>query len=210
VLARDVADQLLDEHRLAEAGAAEQADLAAAHERRDEVDHLDAGLEDLHRRLQRVEGRRVAVDGPALNVVRGLLALVDRLAEDVEEPPQRRLADGNGDWRAGVDHVDAARNPVGRVHRDRADPVVAEVLLHLRDQPDRRLVVALRELDPQGGVDLGQPLGEDGIDDDALDLDDLADVLLLAAVLVRHVSPGEAVRVTSPGRGETACPGPGV
>ena len=26
--------------------------------------------------------------------------------------------------------------PVGRVHRDRADAVVAEVLLHLRDQVD--------------------------------------------------------------------------
>ena len=42
VLLGDVVDQLLDQHRLAEAGAAEQADLAAAHERRDQVDDLDA------------------------------------------------------------------------------------------------------------------------------------------------------------------------
>ena len=50
VLQRDVVDQLLDQHRLADAGAAEEADLAAAHVRRDQVDHLDARLEDLHLR----------------------------------------------------------------------------------------------------------------------------------------------------------------
>jgi hypothetical protein len=66
----------------------------------------------------------------------------------------------------------------------------------------------LRELDPQSGVDLGQPLGEDSVDDDALDLDDFADVLILAAwsgmgLLERRF-------VTCPGRGETACPGFGV
>ncbi len=42
-----VVDQLHDDDGLADAGAAEQADLAALHERRDEVDDLDAGLEDL-------------------------------------------------------------------------------------------------------------------------------------------------------------------
>ena len=47
VLAGDVVDQLLDQHGLADAGAAEQADLAAADVRGDQVDHLDAGLEDL-------------------------------------------------------------------------------------------------------------------------------------------------------------------
>src|SRR4029079_17867721 len=47
VLLRDVVDQLLDQHRLAEAGAAEEADLAAADEGRNQVDDLDPGLEDL-------------------------------------------------------------------------------------------------------------------------------------------------------------------
>src|SRR5919206_36427 len=64
VLARDVADQLLDQDGLAEAGAAEETNLAAAHERRDQVDHLHSRLEDLHGRLQRLERRRVAVDRP--------------------------------------------------------------------------------------------------------------------------------------------------
>ena len=200
VLARDAADQLLDQHGLAEAGAAEEADLAAAHERRDEVDHLDAGLEDLHRRLQLVERRRVAVDRPALRVRGELLAMVDRVAEHVPEPAERLLADRDGDRRAGVDHVDAARDAVGGVHRDRADTVVAEVLLHLCDQ----VAFAVRALDLERGVDLGQPVREDGVDHDAANLDDLADVL--AVVLVRHVSPGEVVRVRCRGRAARGGP----
>ena len=43
--------------------------------------------------------------------------------------------------RAGVDDLGAARQAVGRVHGDRADAVVAEVLLHLADE---RLPVQLR------------------------------------------------------------------
>ena len=62
----DVVDQLLDEHRLADAGAAEEADLAAARIGREQVDDLDAGDEDL--RLGRLVdiGRRLLVDGAPL------------------------------------------------------------------------------------------------------------------------------------------------
>ena len=44
---RDVVDQLHDEHGLADARAAEQADLAALGVRREQVDDLDARVEDL-------------------------------------------------------------------------------------------------------------------------------------------------------------------
>ena len=47
VLLGDVADQLLDDDGLADAGPAEDADLAALLERADQVDDLEAGLEDL-------------------------------------------------------------------------------------------------------------------------------------------------------------------
>ena len=43
----DVVDQLLDDHGLADAGAAEQADLAAFQVGCQQVDHLDAGDQDL-------------------------------------------------------------------------------------------------------------------------------------------------------------------
>jgi hypothetical protein len=42
-----VVDQLHDDDGLPYSGASEQADFSALHERRDQVDDLDAGLEDL-------------------------------------------------------------------------------------------------------------------------------------------------------------------
>ena len=62
VLLGDVADQLLDDDRLAHAGAAEDADLAALGERRDQVDDLEAGLEHLGRGRQLLEVGGGAVD----------------------------------------------------------------------------------------------------------------------------------------------------
>ena len=58
VLLGDVADELLDDDGLADAGAAEDADLAALREGADEVDDLDAGLEDLGRGRLLLERRR--------------------------------------------------------------------------------------------------------------------------------------------------------
>ena len=47
MLLRNVANQLLDHHRLTNAGAAEDADLSALLEWADKVDHLDASFEEL-------------------------------------------------------------------------------------------------------------------------------------------------------------------
>ena len=57
VLGGDVADELHDDDRLADAGAAEEADLSALGVGRDEVDDLDARLEDLGARALVLEGR---------------------------------------------------------------------------------------------------------------------------------------------------------
>ena len=59
----DVVDQLHDQHRLADAGAAEQADLAALGVGRQQVDDLDAGDEDLRFGRLVGEGGRRLVDG---------------------------------------------------------------------------------------------------------------------------------------------------
>ena len=134
----DVVDQLLDQDRLADAGAAEEADLAAAYERGEQVDDLDAGLEDLdlRREVARTSGGSRWIGQRSTSSA--VAPLVDRLADDVPDPAERRVADGHADRRAGVDDVDAAREAVGRVHGDGADAVVAEVLLHLGDQRRRR------------------------------------------------------------------------
>ena len=57
VLGGDPVDHLGDQHGLADAGAAEQADLAAGDVRGEQVDDLDAGLEHARRRLEGVERR---------------------------------------------------------------------------------------------------------------------------------------------------------
>ena len=165
VLLGDVVDQLLDDDRLADAGPAEDADLAALLERADQVDDLESGLEDLDLGRLLVEGRRRAVDRQGLGPV-DVTLLVDRVAEHVEDPSERHVADGHRDRSAGVEHRDAAGQAVGRRHRHGADPVVAQVLLDLADE--RRPFA----LDLDGVVDRRQLAGwELDVDDGSGDLD---------------------------------------
>ena len=89
VLGGDVADQLLDEHGLAHAGTAEEADLAALDVRREQVDDLDAGLEDLDGRLELLEARRAAGGSASARPRPSSPSSIGR-AEDVEDPPERR------------------------------------------------------------------------------------------------------------------------
>src|SRR5690606_20869929 len=88
---RDVVDQLLNEHGLADTGAAEQADLSALRIWREQVHDLDAGDKDFgFRRLVGI-GRRVLVDG-ALGFRLDRTGFVDRLADDVHDATKRAFA----------------------------------------------------------------------------------------------------------------------
>ena len=155
---------------------------------REQVDDLDAGLEHLARRREVLDvgagGGSASARCPRVDLV----ALVDRLAEQVEDAAERRLADGHADRPAGVAHLGAAREAVGRVHGHGAHAVVAQVLLHLADQDLRDVAgvlvgvgrrVRVGHLDLERVVDLGQVVGvEHGLDHDALDLLDAADRLV--------------------------------
>ena len=146
VLGRDVADQLEQGHRLAHAGAAEQADLAALGDRHDQVDDLDARLEQLGRgRLVFVAGG-CAVNGPVLGRA-DRAGFVDRLAQHVHDAAERLRADRHGDRLAGVADADAALQPFAGAHRDGADHAVTQLLLHLEGQ------IGIRDL--QRVIDLG-------------------------------------------------------
>ena len=151
------------------------------------------------------------MDRPSLRVGREFALAVDRLPDHVPEASQRRLPDRNRDRLAGVDDVDPAREPVGRVHCDRADAVVPEVLLHLGHERARL------ELDLERGQDLRKAVGEDGVDDDALDLDDLPGVP--AGLLVGHCPSSKRRSLMSPaclggraasGRCESSSGSPGA
>ena len=80
--------------------------------------------------------------------------------------------------------VQASGIPVLLAHGDRANAVVPEVLLDLGDQVEGSSPLLLRHLDAKRVVDGGEAPVKDGVDDDALDLDDLA------RVRVSHESPG--------------------
>ena len=155
---RDVVDQLLDDDRLADAGAAEQADLAALQVRLEQVDDLDAGLEHLQLGRLLLERRRGAVDRPALLRLHRPVREVDRLAEHVQHAAERLGPDRHRDRLAGVDRPSMPRcmPSVGFI-ADRADAVLAEVLLDLGDDVDAARGAVLRlEPDAQRVVDRGQ------------------------------------------------------
>ena len=129
----DVVDQFHDENGFADAGAAEEADLAAFGIRREQIDDLDAGDENLRFRRLILESRRRLMNG-----TRGLRldgpCFIDRLADDVHDAPERFIADGHCDGCPGIDDFLAAHETFGRVHRDRAHRVFAQVLRDLENQ----------------------------------------------------------------------------
>jgi peptide chain release factor 1 len=175
VLGGDVVDQLQHVHRLAHPGAAEQADLAALGERADEVDHLDAGLEQLDRWRQLVELGRDLVDR-ALLVRLDRADVVDRTAEHVHDAAERARADRHRNRPAGRGHLHAAAQAVGRAERDAAHHAVAELLLNLEGELllDQRIVGVLdqeeRVVDARHAVTVELDVRDraDALDDGAL------------------------------------------
>src|SRR5579884_1849378 len=109
VLQRDVVDQLHDDDGLADARAAEQADLAAAQIRLQQVDDLDAALEHLQLGRLLFEIGRRAMNGPALFRV-DRTHVVDRLADYVQHAAQRLFADRYRNRPAQVDRFHAAHH----------------------------------------------------------------------------------------------------
>ena len=127
VLIGHVADQLLDEHRFAHAGAAEQADLAALGIRGQQIHHLDACFQDLRGGHHVGKGRGAPVDGHPLRF-HGALA-VDGVAHHVEHAAQGGLAHGHGHGRTGV-HGGAAPGDAVSGEQGHAPHGVRAQLLH--------------------------------------------------------------------------------
>jgi hypothetical protein len=175
VVLRDALDHLLDEHGLADACTAEESDLSAEHVRREKVDDLDAGLEQLGLRLELVECRGLAVDRPALGDLDRLATLVvEDVADDVEHLALGDVAHGNRDRLTRVAHLLAADESVGRVQRDGADQVVSEVLCDLEGDLGGHVTDGERGL--EGVVDAGdRVVGELDVDDGAGYAGDAAD-----------------------------------
>ncbi len=195
VLERDVVDQLHDDDGLADAGAAEQADLAALQVRFEQVDDLDAGLEHLQVGRLLLERRRGAMNRPALLRLHRPIREVHRLAEHVQHAAERLRPDRHRNRLAEVDRLHAALQAVGRLHRHRADAVLAEMLLDLGDDVERFAPFLRRRLDAQRVVDRRQVPGfELDVHDRSDDLDDAAD-LLFGCGCCRHMMFSGSVRL---------------
>ena len=142
VLLGDPADHLGDEHGLAHAGAAEQADLAALQVRRQQVDDLDAGLEHLGLRARACRTPAPGGGCPSARDRRTSTASTSSGSpHTLKTWPSTCVADRHLDAVAGVAHRRAPGEAVGRLHADGPHPAVADLLGHLgqhRVGPRRR------------------------------------------------------------------------
>ncbi|SIK16719.1 cellobiose phosphorylase [Mycobacteroides abscessus subsp. abscessus] len=132
-VAGDAVDHLLDQNGLAHTGTTEQRDLATTHVRGQQVDDLQTGLQHLGTRLELIEGRRLAVDRPLLEVA-AVARLVQAVAQGIEHVALDSVTDGHRNGVAGADDVHATDQAVGGLHRDGAHQVVTQVLCHLEGQ----------------------------------------------------------------------------
>ena len=179
----DVVDQLLDQHRLADARAAEQADLAALGVGRHQIHDLDAGDEDLRfRRLLDIFRRRRMDRHARLHLDRA--GLVDRLADHVHDAAERALADRHRNRLAGVGHFLAAHQPFRNVHGDAAHVALAEMLRDFQHQPIA-VVDGLQRVENRGKLAF-----ELHVHDRADHLGDVADVVCARHLLSRLILRG--------------------
>jgi hypothetical protein len=152
----------------------EQPDLRALCERADQVDDLDAGLEDLHLRLLLRHGWRGPVDRPARHAFGGGF-VVDRSADHVEHPAQRLDADRDRDRSTGSRHRVTATKAICGVHGDAPHDVVPDCAFDLQHH-----YAAVLLLDLEGLEQLRLVAGrERHIDDGSDDLAHVTDARLL-------------------------------
>uniref|UniRef100_A0A182XR80 Prokaryotic-type class I peptide chain release factors domain-containing protein n=1 Tax=Anopheles quadriannulatus TaxID=34691 RepID=A0A182XR80_ANOQN len=129
----DVVNQLHDEYGLADAGTTEQADLAALRVRGQQVHHLDARHQDLLLDAHLDELGRLGVDRRRqVRVDRA--ALIDRLADHVNDATERLRPDRDTDGRTGVQHALPTHQTLRTVHGDGAHRVLTQMLRNLQHQ----------------------------------------------------------------------------
>jgi hypothetical protein len=154
VLRGDIVDQLHDDDGLAHARSAEQANLAAAQIRLQEVDDLDAGLEHLEPRRLVFKRGSVAVNGVEFRGIHRT-HFIYGLAENVHHAAQCFRPDRHLHGMAQADRLHSAHQPFGGLQGDRAHAALADVLLRLQNDIDRLRHVKAFADDANGGVHRG-------------------------------------------------------
>ena len=129
----NVVDEFLDEHGLAHAGTAEQADLAALQVGFQQVDHLDSRGQDLLGGGQVLEFRGFAVNGKGALLGKAAQA-VDGIARDVQHAPADLGAYRHRDRRMRIGGFHATLQAVRGIHRHASDRILPDMLLNLDDE----------------------------------------------------------------------------
>jgi hypothetical protein len=137
VLRGDVADQLLDQHRLADRRRRRTGRPCRRAGRAQESTTLMPVSNNCFSVSCSANGGTSGGSGSASSKRAPGLA-VDRVAGEVEDAAETGLAHGHHDGRAGVHGLHAAHEAVGVVHGDAAHDVVAHVQGRLDRQPDAR------------------------------------------------------------------------
>ena len=172
-----VVDHLGEQHRLAHAGAAEQTRLAAALQRREHIDELDARFKDLGSRGSPRQRRRGPMHRTPLHVAQPGYA-VDRVAEHVEHAGEDALAHRRLQGPARVLHGHAAGKPFGGRQRNPADAMRVNLRQHFNDD------LPLRS-GAQNRIDGRQMLIEPRVHDAAADRDHRAEGLAIHSISPR-------------------------
>src|SRR5262249_23100732 len=97
----NTSNQLGQDDGLAQTGTAEETNLAAADEGRQQVDDLDAGLELFRLGRKLFERRGLAVDRPPLGSF-DIATAIDGIAQKIENAAQGPFADRNADRRPRI------------------------------------------------------------------------------------------------------------
>merc|ERR1719188_2851292 len=120
----DVVNQLHNKDGLADTSTAEQTNLTSLDIRGQEIDDLDTGLQNLLGAAGLGHRRGLGVDGVE-HVGLDRASLVDGLADDVDDAAEGAGADGHLDGGAGVVDGLTPDQPLGGVHGDGPDSVLA-------------------------------------------------------------------------------------
>src|SRR5262249_31777877 len=134
-LLSDIVDQLHDDDGFADAGAAEQADLAATKVGLQQIDHLDARLEHLETRGLFFKRRRLAVNRVIL-LGGNRTHLVHRFADHVEYAAESFGTYGNLHRMPKTDRVHSAHQPFGGLQCDRPYTAFTNMLLGFTNDVD--------------------------------------------------------------------------
>ncbi|MGA8569818.1 MAG: hypothetical protein WB580_18670, partial [Candidatus Binataceae bacterium] len=101
---------------------------------REQVDHLDAGMEKFAPRTLTGKRRGGAMNRLAQHIIGESTATVDGIADRVDEPAKHFFADWNTNRTARPVHTRAAAESRGALHRDGSHGVYVDMLLDLDQQ----------------------------------------------------------------------------